>query len=198
MKIGPNPCPLCRAPYARSQAEIVARIRRNVEKGVPEAINDLGVAYLKGEEGLAINLRKAAKLFKRAVEAGNVDAMVNLGHMYIKAEGVKQDKEKAMQLFQMASDRGDAVAQNNIGALLLHEDKKAAFPFYLLAAKQGMTIAEFNVACMYMNGKGVDEDHHEALRWLKRVAAKPSQFQEKAKEGVKYLTTGEIPEEYYR
>jgi hypothetical protein len=175
-------------PYARNQAEIVARIRRNVEKGVPEAMNDLGLAYRRGQEGLAINLRKAAKLFKRAVEAGNVDAMVNLGHMYIEAEGVKQDNEKAMQLFRIASDRGDAVAQNNIGALLLHEDEKAAFPFYLLAAKQGMTVAEFNVGAMYMNGTAVDKDLHESLRWLKRAAAKPSQFQEKAKEGVKFLT----------
>lgn len=163
-------------------------MRRNVEKGVPEAMNDLGLAYRKGEEGLSINPRKAVKLFKRAVEAGNVDAMVSLGSMYIEGEGVKQDKEKAMQLFQMASDRGDAVAQNNIGALLLHEDEKAAFPFYLLAAKQGMTVAEYNVAAMYMNGQGVDKDLHEALRWFKRTAAKPSQVQEKAKEGVKFLT----------
>ena len=188
MKIGRNPCPLCRMPYARNQAEVVARMRRNVEKGVPEAINDLGLAYRKGEEGLSINPRKAVKLFKRAVEAGNVDAMVSLGSMYIEGEGVKQDKEKAMQLFQMASDRGNARAQNNIGTLLLHEDEKAAFPFHLLAAKQGMTVAEYNVAAMYMNGQGVDKDLHEALRWFKRTAAKPSQVQEKAKEGVKFLT----------
>ena len=124
-------------PYARSQAEIVARIRRNVEKGVPEAINDLGLAYRRGQEGLAINLRKAAKLFKRAVEAGNVDAMVNLGHMYIEAEGVKQDNEKAMQLFKIASDRGDAVAQNNIGALLLHEDGKGCVSLLPARRKTG-------------------------------------------------------------
>ena len=67
-----------------------------------------------------------------------------------------------------------------------------------LPARARRTVARVRFLRLYMNGKGVDEDHHEALRWLKRVAAKPSQFQEKAKEGVKYLTTGEIPEEYYR
>ena len=71
------------------------------------------------------NEKKAAKIFKRAVELGNVDAAMRLGILYCEGEGVKVDKKKAMKLFRMAADRGDAKAQH-----LLSRELNAEFLDY--------------------------------------------------------------------
>ena len=163
-------------PYARNQAETVARIRRNVEKGVPEAINDLGLAYRRGQEGLSMNLRKAAKLFKRAVELGDVSATLNLGLAYSRGEGVKENMKKAMQLYRMAANRGHARARCNLGHMLLDEgsdeSQREAFEYFKLSAAQGLTDAIYMVGQCYVHGAGTEVDLVEAKRWFERAAAK--------------------------
>ena len=77
-KIG-NACPLCRIPCPKTNAELLAQIRRHVENEVPEAISFLGSAYHHGLYGLVKSAKKAAKIYRRAVELGDVDAMVFLG-----------------------------------------------------------------------------------------------------------------------
>ncbi|KAK7241134.1 hypothetical protein SO694_0005206 [Aureococcus anophagefferens] len=114
-KIGTGACPFCRIPYAETDAEDLARLRRHVENEVPEAIAMLGDAYRKGWHGLVKSDKKAAKIYRRAVELGSVDAMVSLGGMYATGSGVKLDKKKAARLYRMAADRGNAVAQSNLG-----------------------------------------------------------------------------------
>ena len=72
-------CPLCRLPRPKTNAEQLTRLRRHVENEVPEAITFLGDAYRNGLLGLVKSDKKAAKIWKRAVELGSVDAMVHLG-----------------------------------------------------------------------------------------------------------------------
>ena len=172
-KIDFGACPLCRIPCATSNAEALAQIRRHVENEVPEAITHLGGAYREGRYGLVKSEKKAAKIWKRAVELGNVDAMVDLGLSYEKGLGVKLDKKKALQLFRMAADRGDAFAQSNLGALL-HSDKKfeESFRYLTLAADQGYTPGEFNLGLGYRDGKGTEVDLGKARYWFERAAAK--------------------------
>jgi len=62
--------------------------------------------------------KKAAKLWKRAVELGNVDAMARLGFLYSKGDGVKLDNKKAIELYRIAADRGVVQAQYLLGRLL--------------------------------------------------------------------------------
>ena len=71
-KIGTDACPLCRIPCANSNAESLVRLRRHVENEVPEAITHLGTAYRCGWYGLMISDKKAAKIYRRAVELGDV------------------------------------------------------------------------------------------------------------------------------
>ena len=71
-------CPLCRLPPTKTDAEQLARLRRHVENEVPEAITHLGNAYREGRFGLVKSYKKAAKMYRRAVELGNVDAMAVL------------------------------------------------------------------------------------------------------------------------
>jgi tetratricopeptide (TPR) repeat protein len=172
-KIGSDACPLCRVPRAKNHAENLARLRRHVENEVPEAITHLGNMYRVGRLGLVKSDKKAAKIYRRAVELGDVDAMVFLGEMYKYGEGVKLDEKKAERLFRMAADRGDAVAQCNLGVVLDSEEKhEEAFRYYSLAADQGRTSAELNLGCCYRDGEGTEVDLGKARYWFERAAAK--------------------------
>ena len=106
-------CPFCRVLTTQSHREELARIRRHVENAVPEAITQLGSAYRAGSYGLVKSSKKAAKLYKRAVELGDVDAMVHLGNLYVDTTptGIKLDRKKAARLYRMAADRGHIAAQ---------------------------------------------------------------------------------------
>lgn len=109
-----------------------------MENEVPEAIVHLGQAYLGGHYGLVKSAKKAAKIFKRAVELGNTQAMCYLGYLHQHGNGVKSNLKKAAQLYRMAADRGHAVSQFNL-ALFAEEagDLDEARRLYALAAAQG-------------------------------------------------------------
>jgi len=172
-KIGVSACPLCRIPCPKSNAEALAQIRRHVENEVPEAITFLGTAYRLGRFGLVKSDKKAAKIYRRAVELGDVGAMIRLGYSYATGSGVKLDKKKAERLYRAAADRGDATAQVNF-AFLLDAEKKfdEAFRYYALAADQGYTNAENSLGCCYMDGEGTEVDLGKARYWFERAAAK--------------------------
>jgi hypothetical protein len=166
-------CPLCRSPRPETDADILAQLRRHVENEVPEAITSLGNAYRHGKLGLVKSYKKAAKIYRRAVELGDVDAMAFLGEMYDVGLGVKLDKKKAERLFRTAADRGVAVAQNNLACYLDSEKKhEEAFRYYALSADQGYTDAENNLGCCYKDGEGTEVDLGKARYWFERAAAK--------------------------
>jgi hypothetical protein len=136
-------CPLCRVPRSKTNAEELARLRRHVENEVPEAISFLGEVYHRGFYGLPQSSKKAAKIYRRAVELGSVAALTNLGVLYYSGRGVKLDWKKAKRLHRMAANRGCAKGQCNVGEIC--EDKEGdiseARKWYALSAAQGFTIA---------------------------------------------------------
>jgi TPR repeat protein len=171
-KIGTGACPLCRLPLG-SDAEQLVRLRRHVENEVPEAIACLGTAYCIGQYGLVKSDKKAAKIWKRAVELGNVEAMTNLAASYHRGVGVKLDKKKAERLYRAAADRGDALAQYNLGLLLYSEERfEEALRYFALAAHQGYTTGEQNLGVCYRVGYGTEVDLGKARYWFERAAAK--------------------------
>ena len=85
----------------------------------------LGGAYYYGGFGLVKSIKKAAKIWKRAVELGSLPAMVQLALIYLKGEGVKPDKKKAMQLLRRASEKNYAHGQ-----YLLSRELDAEFVAY--------------------------------------------------------------------
>jgi TPR repeat protein len=149
-----------------------------VENEVPEAIAFLGSSYHFGALGLVKSDKKAAKIWKRAVELGNVVAMVRLGYAYETGRGVKLDKKKAEELYRAAADGGVAghsvaAAQNNLGVLLRSANKfEEAFRYFTLAANQGFTDGETNLSACYVNGTGAEVDLSKARYWTARAVAK--------------------------
>ena len=172
-KTGGTQCPVCRAPAPKSDAENLALIRRHVENDVPEAMTLLGNIYRVGDN-VVKSTKKAAKIYKRAAELGDADAASRLGDLHLAGDGVKLDRKKAIQLYRMAADRGSAPAQGKLALLLGMEGypDEETFPLLELAAKQGLTTAEYSVGQCYVNGRGVTQDLEEAKRWLGRAASK--------------------------
>ena len=125
-KIGFEPCPLCRARIPRGVGEVLVLLRRHVDAEIPDAITHLGDAYRKGLYGFVKSAKKAAKLYKRAVELGDTEAMSCLASLYFAGDGVKLDRNKGVQLLRIAADRGNAIAQCNLGNRL-YEDADAMY-----------------------------------------------------------------------
>ena len=170
-------CPLCRAPPARTDEEILAILRRNAESDNPVAMCQLGDCYKAGDLKLVPSHKKAARLYQRASDLGDVSAMIDLGYAFERGEGVKIDKKKAVKYYRMAADRGHAGSQCNLGNALFNgtgvaPDHAEAVRYYKLAADQGYTEAEARLGIMYENGEGVARDIKEAIRWCERAAAK--------------------------
>jgi TPR repeat protein len=144
-----------------------------VENEVPEAIFELGACYEHGYGVLSKSMKKAAKIYKRGVELGNVDSMINLGNAYLHGAGVKCDKKKTMQLWKTAAERGSAMAQAKVSTLFIESDPKEAARWMKLSAQQGFTRAEsFLGRWLFKGFPGVEADLDEAKRWLARAAAK--------------------------
>ena len=171
LKIGNDPCPLCRTNLAAwSAAEHLASIRRHVENDVPEAISYLGTAYRDGAYGLAKSMKKAVKIWKRAMELGDVNALVHLGVAYNNGDGgIKMDKKRAQQFYRVAADRGNAAAQCNLGTMLLKQYDEEGVTLLGKSAAQGYTRAERLLGGFLALR---DETRIEGIRLLKRAAAK--------------------------
>jgi hypothetical protein len=185
-------CPLCRMRIPNIGEEELAMLRRNVENGIPAAMRQLGLKYANGNPGLVPSQKKAARLYQRAADLGDVMAMYNIGVSFTKGEGVKIDKKKAVKYYRMATDQGNARAQCNLGICFykgdgVPQDYVEAFQYFRLAADQGYTEAEHNLGVMYEDGEGTAKNAAEAARWYKRAAAKGDEDAKSALARIKAL-----------
>lgn len=89
------------------------------KKSFKERISDANQARALYEE--ALNLEKnsnydqedIAKLFEQSAELGNTDACYEIGSLYIKGMGVKQDITKAIYFFEKICSRAQVTGQHN-------------------------------------------------------------------------------------
>lgn len=77
----------------------------------------IATAYLASRD----QTKKAARIYKRAVELGDVEAMVNLGVLYNKPTFIKRDRKKAKQLYRAAAERGDVLGMLNLAEMIQFE-----------------------------------------------------------------------------
>ena len=88
----------------------------------------------------------------------------------------KMNKRKAkeiMESYRSAAEQGDAEAQYNLGccyANAVKPDYVKAAKWFTKAAKQGHIDAQLDLGNCYMQGKGVDQNNDEAIRWYESAA----------------------------
>jgi hypothetical protein len=101
--------------------------------------------------------------------------------------------------FRKAAERGDADAQNNLGASYANgngvpQNYALAVKWYHKAAKQGNSMAQKNLGVCYFNGQGVLQDFVEAYKWYS-VAAANGEGSKAAKyrdDAGRYLTPSQL------
>jgi TPR repeat protein len=108
-------------------------------------------------------------------EKGDAEAQYNLGKLYAKGLGVKEDYKQAAKWYRQAADRGHAGAQVALGEL--HEagqgaprDHAEAAKLYRQAAEQGNAAGQYSLAALYVIGRGVPQDNAQALKWYRQAA----------------------------
>ena len=77
---------------------------------------DLDWKYDNGK-GVAQDKTEAARLYRKAANLGNAEAMANLGVMYHDGKGVAQDKAEAARLYRKAVDLGQAAPVANLAVM---------------------------------------------------------------------------------
>jgi hypothetical protein len=87
------------------------------------------------------------------------------------------DYATAVRLWRSLAEKGDAVAQYNLGLIYtngqgVRQDDAAAASWYRKAAEQGYPAAQFKLGSMYFDGRGVQQDYVRALMWLNLAAAR--------------------------
>ena len=87
----------------------------------------------------------------------------------------RRDYKTALALFTKAANKGDAKAQNNLGAMYdkgqgVPQDYNQAASLYLQAAEQGDAVAQNNLGLMYDKGEGVPQDYKQAVSWFRKAA----------------------------
>ncbi len=81
----------------------------------------------------------------------------------------------AMEKWRPLADKGDTIAQNNIGIMYergqgVERNDVEAAKWYQRAAAKGHAAAQNNLGLGYFNGRGVKRNYGEALKWYRRSA----------------------------
>lgn len=89
--------------------------RNLAAKGDASAMNEIGVAYFKGSDGVKQDSVKAVEWFRKAADGGNAIAMNNMGIVYRDGDGVEPDPAESHAWFMKAAEAGHAWAQFSVG-----------------------------------------------------------------------------------
>ncbi len=108
------------------------------------------------------------ELYETEVEAGNPDAMNDLGALYYDGRGCEQDFTKAVFFYDKAAQLGSRLAQENLGYCYYYGrnvpvDYEKAFHYFALGAFDGHLISLYKIGDMYRNGYYVKKNPTEAF-----------------------------------
>ncbi len=122
-----------------------------------------------------------------AIEAGDPDAMMDLGGMYITGRGVPKDRDKALYWYGKAAELEHPPAFNRIGQVYLYDEDteglgylpstddpdrlRRAFEYFGRGAALGEAGCMTELGIMYMNGECTEPDAFEGFRWFQKAYA---------------------------
>lgn len=141
--------------------------------GTAQFLFDYASVLESPEGGAAI--AEAAAYYRRAVEAGHLEASVSLAVLYQNGTGVPRDIDQARTLYEAAAQMAHPRALNNLGLLYVRGNGVAqnydlAAQLFAQAAELGLSVAMTNLGVMYENGFGVPPDEEKAAA-LYRLAS---------------------------
>ncbi len=137
---------------------------------VPANAGPIEDGYSAYERG---NYATALKFWRPLAEQGDAGTQYNLGLMYRKGEGVKQDDAEAVKWYRLAAEQGFAHAQNSLGVGYgngkgVPLDDVLAYMWFNLAAAQGHENAQKkrDIAAGLMTPDQMTEAQRMAREWM--------------------------------
>ena len=169
------------ADYGDIEAQLHIALKYNngdgVERNIEEAIKWYKLAYQNGSIHAANNLgfiykftdtEEALKWFRLAAENKSTLAQYNLGTMYRDGLGVDKNLDEALKWLKLSADGGEACACNDLAVLYAASGEKQNFlearKYYYRAIEKGASYALANVASLWQDGSGIEQNPHEAIR----------------------------------
>ena len=133
------------------------------------SMNEIRTAKVQAEKD-----EKAAELYQQEAEAGNAEAMKNLGLLYEKGSGVEQNYEKAAELYQQAADLKNADAMFCLGLMYergngVERSYGEAAEWYQQAADLKNADAMYKLGWLYLNALGVKCNYEKAIEWYQQA-----------------------------
>ena len=139
-KTAPLTCAFCREPVPTSDKELLAGLRKRVERKDPVAMHSIAMHYRRGELGLPVDQAKCIDLLRESAGLGFLVAQHHLGNFYRNGElGLEQDEEEGFKYEKKAADSGHLISRNNLGCVEEENgDDNAAICHWRLSASGGL------------------------------------------------------------
>jgi TPR repeat protein len=132
------------------------------------------------------NETEALVWYQRAADQGNADAKFGLAQMYgrgkTKSDNLRKNDKLAMKLYKEAAAEGHEMSWYvlsyiyEIGSNGEAKNEAVAAYWNRKAAEKGSSSAQWRLARMYEEGRGVDQNYEEARLWYKKAAAQDDKY----------------------
>ena len=94
-------------------AEAVRLYENAVKAGIPSAMNNLGLLYLRGK-CVRQDTAEARRLFEQGIALNDAASMNGMGAIYNEGDGVPRNLSLAREWFEKAAALGDPEAKQNL------------------------------------------------------------------------------------
>jgi len=156
--------------YREAMQEAETRAKANPKDGA--AFTLIGELYAKGF-GVKPDLTKAGQNFQKAAAAGDAQGQYALAMLKLEGKGIAKDEPGARALLEKAAAKVPAAAYA-FGLMLLTDGKadsdRRAVTLFQDAALRGDADAQYGLAVLYKEGRGVPKSSSDAALWMGRAA----------------------------
>ncbi|HEX9060026.1 MAG TPA: tetratricopeptide repeat protein, partial [Clostridia bacterium] len=139
----------------------IDRIRSDAEKGIDDAIVELGICYLKGR-GIQKNRSEAVNQFKIAASKNNCEGMFNLAMCLLKGQGCSVNKAEAIKFLEKAVELSHIKSMNFLGHFYSeNRNFEKAIEYYKCSSDLKDPFGMRSLASLYMRNP---ENRYEAKK----------------------------------
>ncbi len=166
----------------QNREEVISTFEELAEGGDSQAMFQLYLLYTD-ETFDGRNEDVAKNWLQKAAEQGNADAFCELAYGYAKGDGVEQDVEKALSLFDQAIERGSLIAVHDKAIIYLTGANGVQEPDCDKAIELLRPYTENDAMACYLmaNACNIKCSGKNAYSW--ELASEATQYMEKAAEG---------------
>lgn len=187
-----------------ANADSANRVVRDAQAGKVNAQHALGTFYFTGEHPyFKQDYKLAAEWWQSAANQGCLASMGNLGNLYLYGLGVKQDNQKAIDLYYSAAQKGHVTSQMILGKSYefaeagLSRDINKAYQWYSKAAQQGDVFSTGRLKILSLEMQRLEQQAAFERQEMERRKAElePVDAKSQRELGVKYQNGDGVPKD---